>query len=355
MSNAVHKLLTSTKCLDIIQQPSTAHHPTPAHPICLDTELTVQEGCQALAANKISSAPVYSFEEGGFIGMLDYRDLVAYVLEVFHKVPKDPNNFEATMEITDIVKRATLDRQGVPVKLLANLSNRNPLVHVYADAPLLDAIEEFVRSKVHRVVVLERAIDEDSGAEKSKFVGVLSQSTVATMIAKKFGRLSNIKTPGEIWEAGEKSLQELGLVRGDVISIETTDTVLEALYIMHSHSVSSVAIVDRSSGSPRLCGSVSMTDIKEVLGSGRGGWRRLYEPAFKFFATLRNAQGLEAGGSDRIPSFTVHPSTPLIVALEKMAATRAHRIWIVGETADSREAVVGVVSLSDVMPLLLPN
>ncbi|KAJ3096553.1 cell separation during budding [Phlyctochytrium bullatum] len=347
-TNTLHGILTSVKVGDLVTEQARLRHSAPRHPICFDSELTVQEGCQALATHKISSAPIYSPEAGGFIGMLDYKDLVAYVLEVFHKVPKDPPPIDADMEVTDIVRRATMDRQGVPVKLVANLSHRNPLVAVYADAPLVDAVEEFVRARVHRIVVLERPLPDSQ--EPSKFLGVLSQSTVVNMLSKKFGRLGSERVPGVAWENGNKSLQELGLVRGDVISVSSYDTVLEALYTMHENSVSSVAILDRASGSPRLAGSISMTDIKEIL-STRGGWRRLYEPCFRFFVSLRSTQGLEAGGSDRVPSFSVHPSTPLIVALEKMAATHTHRVWIVDE---AEGGLCGVMSLSDVMPLLLP-
>ncbi|KAJ3098741.1 cell separation during budding [Phlyctochytrium planicorne] len=346
--NTLHSLLTSIKVGSLVTDTARSKAQAPLHPICFDSELTVQEGCQALATHRISSAPIYSPEAGGFIGMLDYRDLVAYVLEVFHKVPKDPIPVDVDMEVTDIVKRATLDRNGVPVKLVSNLSHRNPLVAVYADAPLLDAVEEFVRAGVHRIVVLERPLPD--ATEPAKFLGVLSQSSVVGLLSKRFGRLGGEKK-GE-WELGNKTLAELGLVKGDVISVSSYDTVLEALFKMHEHQVSSVAIIDRNSGAPsRLAGSISMTDIKEIL-SSRGGWRRLYEPCFRFFVSLRSIQGLEAGGSDRVPSFYVHPDTPLIVAVEKMAATRTHRVWVVER--DGTDGVCGVVSLSDVMGVLHP-
>ena len=54
--------------------------------------------------------------------------------------------------------------------------------------------------------------------------------------------------PRNPWPLGEKTLAELGLVKGDVISISPDDQVLEALYLMHEKKISSVAIVDRSDG-----------------------------------------------------------------------------------------------------------
>ncbi|TPX52897.1 hypothetical protein CcCBS67573_g09786 [Chytriomyces confervae] len=180
------------------------------------------------------------------------------------------------------------------------------------------------------------------------------------LLAERFGRMARKVgdvTAGEVqFPPGEKSLQELGLVKAErVYTVDMNDSVLEALQMMQSNHISSVAIVDKTHGKhTQLQGSISMTDIKEILAT-RGGWRHLYDACFRFFAQLRNMQGLETG-SDRVPLFTVHPSTPLIVAVEKMSATRTHRVWIVseGSAAGGRSGdVVGVLELSDVMPILL--
>ncbi len=59
------------------------------------------------------------------------------------------------------------------------------------------------------------------------------------------------------------------------------------------------------------------------------------------------SQGIEAGGNDRVPLFIVHKTTTLITAIEKMAATKTHRVWVC-----EGENLVGVVSLSDVIRVL---
>lgn len=66
--------------------------------------------------------------------MLDYRDLVAFVLSVLHKVPKDSQVIDATMEVTDLVKRALMNKSDVPIKLVSNLSHANPLVAVQSSS-----------------------------------------------------------------------------------------------------------------------------------------------------------------------------------------------------------------------------
>lgn len=50
-------------------------HKSPLVPVCLDSHLTVQEGCAALAYHKISSAPIYDQALGGFVGKVQRRGL----------------------------------------------------------------------------------------------------------------------------------------------------------------------------------------------------------------------------------------------------------------------------------------
>lgn len=88
-SSFLAEVFQTTTCGELVNNAFSlklAGHSPPSQPVCLDANLSVQEGCAALAAHKISSAPVYDANQGGFVGMLDYKDLVAYVLEVFHKV-----------------------------------------------------------------------------------------------------------------------------------------------------------------------------------------------------------------------------------------------------------------------------
>lgn len=57
--------------------------------------MEVSDACMILAINKISSAPVFDKSTASFIGMLDYRDIVAQVLMVLHKIPSPPKPIDA--------------------------------------------------------------------------------------------------------------------------------------------------------------------------------------------------------------------------------------------------------------------
>jgi hypothetical protein len=90
-----------------------------------DGSLSVEEGCQILVQNNISSAPVYDGKKGHYTGMFDYGDVIAYILLVLHRKPGQRGNDDIidpeSFEIKSIVKTA-LSGQKVPVKLASGNS-----------------------------------------------------------------------------------------------------------------------------------------------------------------------------------------------------------------------------------------
>ncbi|KAJ3224814.1 hypothetical protein HK099_007858 [Clydaea vesicula] len=65
-------LLTKITCSELLYKHlSSTGHAKPQQPICLDSKLTVHEGCQTLAHIKISSPPVYDTAEGRLL-VLDF-------------------------------------------------------------------------------------------------------------------------------------------------------------------------------------------------------------------------------------------------------------------------------------------
>lgn len=55
--------------------------------ILMNANATLKESCQTLSEHKISSCPVVDKEN--ILGVLEYSDLVKYVLQTLHKVPKE--------------------------------------------------------------------------------------------------------------------------------------------------------------------------------------------------------------------------------------------------------------------------
>ena len=122
--------------------------------------------------------------------------------------------------------------------MVTNLSNIDALVTLDASAPLSAAVEQFSKTKVHRIVILD-----ETGL---KCLGILSQSTLATFIVEKFSKFSKYEHK-DSWVKGQQSVEALGLITSDIVSLPGDDSVLDAMYQMHKHSVSSIAIVGSSS------------------------------------------------------------------------------------------------------------
>ncbi|KAG0170996.1 cell separation during budding [Apophysomyces sp. BC1034] len=296
--------------------------------VTIAASMPVEEACDVLIQNNISSAPVYddtapAEENNGnaivhapsYVGMFDYGDLIAYILLVLHKAEQT-----STFEIRDIVQRA-IKGQAVPVKLASDLSRKNPFYSILPEATLLSAVEEFACG-THRVCVLE-----PNGAIK----GILSQSTVVRYLYE------NRQQFPEIEGLLSKTIRQLHLEKTGVIGVGAESSVLDALSQMSHHGISSVAVIGNGGV---VLGNISMTD--HVMKSYRH--QLLWNTCFQFVGVVRTQQGI-IDGQDRLPVFDVRPDTTLGFTIAKLLATKAHRIWV----TDERERAISVVSLTDVV------
>lgn len=218
------------------------------------------------------------------------RDLVKHVLKVLNDVPISNDSDWALGDLLGQVSQT-----GRPLKSLEKLSK---LVPVKMETALIEIVKEFTTSNCHRCAVFDG----------EKFVGVISQSTVANLVVGQFG-IRKAKG-GAVWDIGEKTIAELGIMQTKLVSVQPTDTVMQALFLMDMENVSSCAVIQNK----KLVGSISATDIKVIL-SQRNGWRKVFQTCEEFFKVMRNEQVLERKGEAIIPNFTIQPSTKLIAAL----------------------------------------
>lgn len=292
----------------------------------IDGNVSVEEACQVLVENNISSAPVFEGKENGhYIGMFDYGDVIAYILLVLHRKPGQKGNNDPidpeSFEIKDIVHRA-LQGQKVPVGMASDLSRKNPFYSILQEATLLSAVEIFACG-THRVSILK---------PDGKIEGILSQSTVVKYL------FENRRQFPEIDQILDKTIRELKLGNEPVIGINESSSVLDALSLMSTHGVSSVAVLRGKT----VLGNISMTDVKHVM---KGySHRLLLKTCFQFVSHIRTQQGI-TDGQDRLPVFDVRQETSLGFTIAKLLATKAHRVWVV----DEHNQATGVVSLTDVI------
>ncbi|KAI8900487.1 hypothetical protein BC833DRAFT_581847 [Globomyces pollinis-pini] len=327
--NSLHQLLTTYTCEHLISDDSPLKSALldysygPKLPITLDSTLSMKDACDVLAKNRISSAPIFDNNSKTFLGQLDYFDLVAHILKVLTTISIDDRANSMTMG--DIFKKE--NSTALP---LSGITTYHPLVVIQKSAPLLDLLDEFVRANAHRVAVFDG----------TTFMGIISQSALAAVIVSKFGLR---KESSVQWQTGQKSLEELKIIETEFVSVPPTASVMDVLLRMHLKKISSVAIVSGK----QLLGTISMSDVKTIFAE-LNGWKHLFANCLTFFKDLRNKQTMDHDGNDLMPTFTVHPTSSLISTMEKMTATHTHRIWVV----DSHQQVVGVVSLSSIIPIL---
>ncbi|KAI8329167.1 hypothetical protein EDC96DRAFT_549177 [Choanephora cucurbitarum] len=304
--------------------------------IQIDGTLSVEEACQILVSNNISSAPVFS-DPRHYIGMFDYGDVIAYILLVLHLKPGqegqddrvDPDAFE----IKDIVQRA-LKGQKVPVGMASDLSRKNPFYSILEEATLLSALEIFAYG-THREneQVIEMSYIVSMLNSEGDISGILSQSTVVNYLYE------NRKQFPQIDQVMNKTIRELKLGDAPVIGVDINASVLDALSIMSSNGISSLAILQNNK---QLMGNISMTDVKHIM---KGYTHRmLWKTCFQFISHVRTEQGM-IDGQDRLPVFDVRKDTSLGFTIAKLLATKAHRVWVV----DDHQHAIGVVSLTDII------
>jgi CBS domain-containing protein len=69
------------------------------------------------------------------------------------------------------------------------------------------------------------------------------------------------------------TVADAGLIKKEVVTVDSNATVMEALFIMQSEGISSVAIVPH--GTNILSGSISLADVKYILSERMGLWNAL--------------------------------------------------------------------------------
>jgi CBS domain-containing protein len=294
--SSVHSIWNDVKVGDLVKGQQA---------VIVDAELPVEAAAEILVKNGISSAPVFNKQTNTYTGMFDYQDLVSYILIVFKK--KVWKEEEENVEIKEIIRRA-LHSEPVAVKLVSDLSQRDPFYSVTPETSLLQAMDVFSKG-IHRLCVVDAA---------GKVIGVLTQSNVSNYLYSKINMLTT----------AQRTIKDLGLSNSKVISINAEAQVFDAMNTMRENGVTSLPMVDHGG---HLVGSISLSDIKYVLKGFK--YNMLWRTCFQFISYVRNHQGLvEDAGRDRYPVFDVREGDSLVRALGKMGATKSHRVWVVNET-----------------------
>ncbi|KAK6543186.1 cell separation during budding, variant 6 [Orbilia ellipsospora] len=267
-----------------------------------------------LVEHGISSLPIKS-ENGAVIGTFDYSDLTAYLLMVLGVWKGDPSDSQGHT-FQDL---ASQSRSGgdIPVKLVKDLGKKDPFITV-SEAEGLAKVVEILGSGVHRVAVVREGTDS--------VIGVISQLRMLEFF------WANAKSFSQIDQLLPLSLRELNFGTVPVISINGDSRVLEALELMNSEGISSLAVVDSNHN---VVGNISTTDVKHLTRTS--SLPLIKSSCLHFLSVILSDRGLD-DGKDSYPVFYVGPHSTLAHTVAKIIATRAHRMWLVDAPSEGNSA-----------------
>ncbi|KAG0099241.1 cell separation during budding [Podila epicladia] len=139
--------------------------------VTVDADSTVEDACEVLLQNGISSAPVYDANKNIYVGMFDYGDLMTYILLLLKKMQVPLK--DQSVEMRDLIQR-TSKSQAVPVKLASDLSGKDPFCTVLPETRLGAVVHDF-GTGIHRVAVMD---------PEGNMKGIVSQSSTLDYIMR---------------------------------------------------------------------------------------------------------------------------------------------------------------------------
>lgn len=146
----------------------------------------------------------------------------------------------------------------------------------------------------------------------------------------------------------DKTVGELGLGMGrGVITIGSSEPALKAFQAMAKNRISSVGVLDDEAEVGKLLSQISTSDVLPIAGTGK--FQLVGLPALEFISTAREIMDVvERRGRARPGTITVNPTFTLRRVIERLAATKVHRVYV-----QEGGRVVGVISLKDILKVVL--
>lgn len=299
--------------------------------IQIDAETSVDSACEILIANEAPCLTVTTSEDEkvSMVGLFDCADVNAFLTLASQSHLINEDDIDVQNRIIQILNAA---RNGkVPVKLCADLSEKNPFI----TAPKSDSVATLLRlfsQGAHRVV-----IDE--------YPAMISNMGLLGWLVEQAHNIEVLK------RVLEEPVSALELGSKQVTSCLSTETVLDAMKIMSEQGLSSIAILDDKSGD--LMSTITVTDIARIVAPSQS--KKILTTSLGQFIRLIKAPDGSLDGVDKYPVYGVLPDSTLSHVIQKLLATNAQRVFII--TDDVRETTSvplkgnlrGVVSAIDIL------
>ncbi|OCH89284.1 hypothetical protein OBBRIDRAFT_29150 [Obba rivulosa] len=316
--------------------------------VTIDAETSVEDACDMLLSKDLNCLAINGLpgsppRNTPYHGLFDYADVNAFLTLAATRHKLAPEEFRDKPRVQEIVAAAIAGR--VPVHLVSNLSEKNPLETLSHDATLISLLSVFARG-THRVLIR-------SPPPSNSFLGMISDRHVLswfmTYAQQTPSLLRFITNP-----LHSLALPSLYLYMA-VIAAKATECVLDAMRLMSDEGVGSVAVIEEETGS--LLSAVSVTDIGKIVVPAQSN-HILSMSLGQFVALIKEPDG-STDGVDKFPVYSVTPSTTLLYTMQKLLATNAHRLFVTddspvtspGAPARNTGNLCGIVSIVDALSL----
>jgi CBS domain-containing protein len=313
--------------------------------VSVESETSVEEACDLLLAEDVPCIAVKSRNgsdtDGRFHGLFDYADVNAFLTLAATRHTSLVEDLPGQGRVNEIVAAAKAGR--VPVHLVSNLSEKNPIETLPYDASLIAALAIFARG-AHRTLI--RSPDNPD-----EFIGTVSDRSLLAWF-RSYARATPSFNKYLSNPIRSLSLPSLNL-NATVISAASSASVLDAMKLMSEEGVSSIAVVDEHSGD--LLSAVSVTDVGKIVVPSQSN-QILTNSLLHFIAQIKQPHG-STDGADAYPVYSVVPLSLLSYTIDKLLATNAHRVFVTrdstspGMSPGSAGNLTGIVSTVDILSL----
>ncbi|KAL6298205.1 hypothetical protein BKA93DRAFT_744603 [Sparassis latifolia] len=313
----------------------------------VDSDTSVEDACDlllsndlvCLAVNRLPDSPPHSTT---YHGLFDFSDVNAFLTLAATRHKLGSEELRGKPNAEEIVAAAKAGR--VPVRLVSNLSEKNPLEILPHDATLLSLLGVFSRG-AHRVLI-------QSPPPSNEYLGMVSDRRLLTWFTSYAQNIPSLlrflANP-----LSALSLPSLYLYTS-VVAVRAADNVLHAMTLMSDLGVSSVAVIEEKTG--QLLSAVSVTDIGKIVVPAQSN-QILSMALHQFVALIKEPDG-SMDGADKFPAvYSVTPSSTLFYTMQKLLATDSHRLFVTDDTQSNSAAspssstgnLCGLVSTVDVL------
>ncbi|KZT07022.1 CBS-domain-containing protein [Laetiporus sulphureus 93-53] len=315
--------------------------------VTVDADTTVEDACELLLSKDIqclavNRRPNSSPSSIPYHGLFDFADVNAFLTlaATRHRLALD--ELREKPRIREILVAAKAGK--VPIDLVSNLSEKNPLETLPYDATLISLLAVVARG-AHRVLI-------KTESPSSEFLGMVSDRHLLKWFTSYAEQnpsfLHYLSNP-----LGSLALPSLYLYLS-VIAVKATDSVLDAMKLMSDEGVSTIAVIEEDTGN--LLSAVSVTDIGKIVVPAQSN-QILSAPLHQFVSLIKEPDG-STDGADKYPVYSVSPSNTLFYAMQKLLATDSHRLFVTDDSAlsptfppSSSGSLSGIVSTVDVLSL----